>query len=187
MAARSARAHREDSARARHGPSEASVKVLPACSKAAGCGAQFAGGKRPAPTEPAGETRAPRPCPCPYWARSAQKKARETAKRFSRPVGQREGGSPGLGSKLSVCPLRHAKGMTLSPAGSGDAAQWAAPITDRRGSRDAGTAPAVTERAPPQTKRHPANPGCPSFFLGSLRLPYSTSTVQPKVSSTLPV
>ena len=26
--------------------------------------------------------------------------------------------------------------MTLSPAGSGDAAQWAAPITDRRGSGD---------------------------------------------------
>ena len=26
--------------------------------------------------------------------------------------------------------------MALSPAGSGDAAQWAAPITDRRGSGD---------------------------------------------------
>ena len=37
------------------------VKVLPAFSKAAGFGAQFAGGKRPAPTEPAGETGAPRP------------------------------------------------------------------------------------------------------------------------------
>ena len=165
MAARSARSHREDSARARHGPSEASLKVLPAFSKAAGCGAQFAGGKRPAPTEPAGETRAPRPCPCPYWARSAQKKARETAKRFSRPVGQREGGSPGLGSKLSVCPLRHAKGMTLSPAGSGDAAQWAAPITDRRGSRDAGTAPAVTERAPhPKQKDTQQTLGVLLFF-----------------------
>ncbi len=35
----------------------------------------------------------------------------------------------------------------LSPAGSGDAAQWAASITDRGGSRDAGTALAVTERA----------------------------------------
>ena len=31
--------------------------------KLAGCRAQFAGGKRPAPTEPAGETRALRPCP----------------------------------------------------------------------------------------------------------------------------
>ena len=41
MAARSARAHREDSARARHGPSEASVKVLPAFSKAAGCGGSY--------------------------------------------------------------------------------------------------------------------------------------------------
>ena len=56
------------------------VKVLPAFSKGryvpvgrcpaadrggsreAGCRAQFAGGKRPAPTEPAGETSAPRSC-----------------------------------------------------------------------------------------------------------------------------
>ena len=47
------------------------AKVLPAFSKAAGCRAQFAGGKRPAPTEPAGETSAPRPCP---YGRAAQER-----------------------------------------------------------------------------------------------------------------
>ena len=36
-----------------------------------GFGAQFAGGKRPAPTEPAGETRALRPCP---YRRAAHEK-----------------------------------------------------------------------------------------------------------------
>ena len=67
-----ARAHREDSARARKKPSGASVKVLPAFfKKLAGCRAQFAGGKRPAPTEPAGETRALRPCP---YRRAAHEK-----------------------------------------------------------------------------------------------------------------
>ena len=39
--------------------------------KLAGCRAQFAGGKRPAPTEPAGETSAPRSCP---YGRAAQER-----------------------------------------------------------------------------------------------------------------
>ena len=47
-------------------------------------------------------------------------------------------------------PLRHAFGMTLSPAGSGDAAQWAAPITDRRGSGDQALNGAHWAPAPPQ-------------------------------------
>ena len=73
MAARCARAHREDSARARKKPSGASVKVFGQAffKKLAGCRAQFAGGKRPAPTEPAGETRALRPCP---YRRAAHEK-----------------------------------------------------------------------------------------------------------------
>ena len=52
----------------------------------------------------------------------------------------------------------------LSPAGSGDAAQWAASITDRRGSGDAGTALAVTERA----RRWLAAQLPGSHFLGAL-------------------
>ena len=65
-------------------------------------------------------------------------------------LGKQRSVFPGRRSAEKVAsrsPLRHAKGMTLSPAGSGDAAQWAASITDRGGSRDAGTAAAVTERA----------------------------------------
>ena len=58
-----------------------------------------------------------------------------------------------------------ANASPLSPAGSGDAAQWAAPITDRRGSRDAGTAPAVTERAPhPKQKDTQQTLGVLLFF-----------------------
>ena len=164
MAARFARAHRTTSARARHGPSEASVKFF-------------------------GEA---------FFQKSFDLALALTGRAaHERKLGKQRSVFPGRwGSERVVprgwvasyrCALSALLRRALSPAGSGDAAQWAAPITDRRGSEDAGTAPAVTERAPPQTKRHPANPGCPSFFLGSLRLPYSTSTVQPKVSSTLPV
>ena len=165
MAARSARAHRTTSARARRGTSEASVKFFD-------------------------ET---------FFQKSFDLALALTGRAaHKRKLGKQRSVFPGRWGSERVVPRGWvasyrcalsvlANASPLSPAGSGDAAQWAAPITDRRGSRDAGTAPAVTERAPPQTKRHPANPGCPSFFLGSLRLPYSTSTVQPKVSSTLPV
>ena len=54
------------------------------------------------------------------------------------------------GGQLLVGPLRHASGMTLSPAGSGDAAQWAAPITDRRGSGDQALNGAHWAPAPPK-------------------------------------
>ena len=52
-------------------------------------------------------------------------------------------------ARRGPCPLRHAKGMTLSPAGSGDAAQWAASITDRRGSGDQALNGAHWAPAPP--------------------------------------
>ena len=143
-----ARAHREDSARARKKPSGASVKVLPAFfKKLAGCGAQFAGGKRPAPTEPAGETRALRPCP---YRRAAHEK--KLGKQRSVFPGRRRTEKAASGSwaasqrlTLSALPWR-----ALSPAGSGDAAQWAASITDRRGSGDRALNGAHGAPAPPK-------------------------------------
>ena len=164
MAARSARAHQEDSARARHGPSEASVKFFD-------------------------ET---------FFQKSFDLALALTGRAaHKRKLGKQRSVFPGRWGSERVVPRGWvasyrcalsvlANASPLSPAGSGDAAQWAAPITDRRGSRDAGTAPAVTERALHKQKDTQPNPGCPSFFI-LLRLPYSTSTVQPKVSSTLPV
>ena len=148
MAARSARAHRKDSARARRGPSEASVKFFDETFFQKSFDLALALTGRAAHKRKLGKQRSAFP-----------------ERRGSERVVPR-GWVASYRCALSVL----ANASPLSPAGSGDAAQWAASITDRRGSRDAGTAPAVTERAPhPQTKRHPANPGCPSFFLGSLR------------------
>ena len=135
MAARFARAHQEDSARARRGPSEASVKFFDETFFQKSFDLALALTGRAAHKRKLGKQR------------SAFPERRRSEKAASR------------------SPLRHAFGMTLSPAGSGDAAQWAASITDRRGSRDAGTAPAVTERAPhPKQKDTQQTLGVLLFF-----------------------
>src|SRR5699024_11765243 len=100
-----ARAHREDSARARKKPSGASVKVLPAFfKKLAGCRAQFAGGKRPAPTEPAGETRALRPCP--YRRAAHEKKLGKQRSVFPGRRRTEKAASRKLGCEPAAYPLR---------------------------------------------------------------------------------
>ena len=94
----------------------------------------------------------------------SQREARETGAlpRFSRTGAHREGGSPGAGLRASACPLRHAKGMTPPPKGEARLGSplggryvpvGRCPAADRGGSRDAGTAAAVTERA---TRQRPA-------------------------------
>ena len=52
--------------------------------------------------------------------------------------------------QLGVGPLRHASGMTLSPAGSGAVCQWQTSSTDRRGSGDQALNGAHWAPAPPQ-------------------------------------
>ena len=126
MAARFARAHRTTSARARHGPSEASVKFFD-------------------------ET---------FFQKSFDLALALTGRAaHKRKLGKQRSVFPGRWGSERVVPRGWvasyrcalsvlANASPLSPASSGDAAQWAASITDRGGSRDAGTAPAVTERAP---------------------------------------
>ena len=89
-----------------------------------------------------------------------------TGKTFLRPQRGRRDLAPPLGAATSRWDVAQRPVSAAASVGAGRL-----PLADstRGSSRDAGTAPAVTERAPPQTKRHPANPGCPSFFLGSLR------------------
>ena len=54
------------------------------------------------------------------------------------------------GGQLGVGPLRHASGMTLSPAGSGAVCQWQTSSTDRRGSGDQALNGAHWAPAPPK-------------------------------------
>ena len=77
------------------------------------------------------------------------KKARETAKRLSRPVAHRKGGFPKAGLRANACPLRPPLEGT-SPKGGGEAwlcASFMAAHILGSPLGGAGTASAVTERA----------------------------------------
>ena len=135
-----------------------------------------------------------RPMTCPYRRAAQERKLGETAKRFSRtaeclrcqfaPMAARSARAHRKDSararrRLLEKPLRHAKGMTLSPAGSGDAAQWAASITDRRGSGDQALNGAHWAPAPPKGEARLGSPFGGAVAVRRLRRAARHASTQP--------
>ena len=175
-----ARAHRENSARARRGPSGSEIKVF--------WGAFF--------------SKKVRPCPCPYRRAAQEEKLGKQGlcPAFPGRRSARKVASQKLGREPAVCPLRPPLEGT-SPKGGGET--WLplrgryvpvgrCPAADRGGSRDAGTAAAVTERASSRDagaarqRRGPAPLCGPRKAL--FRLPHGRSPppAHKKVSQTTP-
>ena len=171
MAARFARAHRTTSARARRGPSEASVKFFDETFFQKSFDLALALTGRAAHKRKLGKQRSAFP-----ERRRTEKTASRSPLRHAKgmtppPKGEARLGSPfggavavrrlrGQPASASTQPMRGsrwqlalsvlANASPLSPAGSGDAAQWAAPITDRRGSGDRALNGAHWAPAPPK-------------------------------------